>query len=105
MKLYCKLSIFILNIGLENFIKKVQIHKKAEINYIHYGVEGQNRVEKHSYDRKSLHVFRSIDKEFIEEYQCETIEKQTGESETIYMLKQCADGLGDVELATVRSNK
>ncbi|MCY8835828.1 hypothetical protein MOD56_01155 [Bacillus atrophaeus] len=53
-------------------------------------------MEKHSYDRKSLHVFRSIDKEFIEEYQCETIEKQTGESETIYMLKQCADGLGDV---------
>ena len=91
--------------GLDNFVKKVQNEEKAQINYIQYGVEGQRGVDEISYNGNSLNVSRNVDKEFVQEYQCKTIERQTGESETTYILKQCTDGLGDVELVTVKVSK
>lgn len=91
--------------GLEAFSKNVQNGKETEINYIRYGIEGQRGVSHLSYDGSKLNVSNSVDEEFIEEFQCEGIEKQTSPSETIYTLKQCTKGIGDLNLATVQNSK
>lgn len=90
---------------LDEFSKSVQSGKKTEINYIQYGVEGQRGVRHLSYDGNKLNVSHSVDEEFIEEFQCEGIEIQTNNSETVYTLKQCTKDIGDLDLATVQNNK
>jgi hypothetical protein len=85
--------------ALDTFIDKLQDKQKAKINVIHYGIEGQKVVEELTYNGEDVHVYRSVDEEFIEEYRCENVVKNEGDRKKQYILKQCTGNFtGDTVL-------
>jgi len=76
--------------ALDTFIDKLKDKQKANINVIHYGIEGQRVVEELTYNGDGVHVYRSVDEEFIEEYRCENVVTNEEGRKKRYILKQCA---------------
>ncbi|RBP06201.1 DUF4362 domain-containing protein [Rossellomorea aquimaris] len=75
--------------SLDTFVDKLKDHQKAKINVIHYGIEGQRVVEELTYNGESVHVYRSVDEEFIEEYRCENVVTNEEGRKKQYILKRC----------------
>lgn len=89
--------------ALNTFVSNVKDQKKAKINVISYGIEGQKLLENITFNGDYLNVHRSVDKNFIEEYQCEGIFVEENEIEKRYILKQCTgDFTGEMELLTLK---
>jgi hypothetical protein len=85
--------------ALDTFIDKLQDKQKAKINVIQYGIEGQKVVEELTYNGEDVHVYRSVDEEFIEEYRCENVVKNEDDRKKQYILKQCTGNFtGDTVL-------
>lgn len=84
---------------LDTFVDKLKDQQKAKINVIHYGIEGQRVVEELTYNGEDVHVYRSVDEEFIEEYRCENVVMNEDGPKKQYVLKQCTgDFTGDTVL-------
>lgn len=85
--------------ALDTYIDKLKDKQKAKINVIHYGIEGQRVVEELTYNGDDVHVYRSVDEEFIEEYRCENVVINEDGRKKQYVLKQCTgDFTGDTVL-------
>lgn len=89
--------------ALNTFVSHVESQKNAKINIISYGIEGQKLFEKITFYGDHLNVHRSVDNNFIEEYQCEDIIVEESGLEKRYMLKQCTgDFNGETVLLTLK---
>ncbi|MGM0840367.1 MAG: DUF4362 domain-containing protein [Bacillota bacterium] len=75
--------------ALDTYIDKLKDKQKAKINVIHYGIEGQRVVEELTYNGDDVHVYRSVDEEFIEEYRCENVVTMEDGRKKQYVLKRC----------------
>ncbi|MGE6753516.1 DUF4362 domain-containing protein [Rossellomorea sp. NPDC071047] len=85
--------------ALDTYIDKLKDKQKAKINVIHYGIEGQRVVEELTYNGDDVHVYRSVDEEFIEEYRCENVVINEDGRKKQYVLKRCTgDFTGDTFL-------
>jgi Domain of unknown function (DUF4362) len=85
--------------ALDTFVDRLKDQQKAKINVIHYGIEGQRVVEELTYNGDDVHVYRSVDEEFIEEYRCENVVINEDERKKQYVLKRCTGNFtGDTVL-------
>ncbi|TYS90107.1 DUF4362 domain-containing protein [Rossellomorea aquimaris] len=85
--------------ALDTFIDKLKDKQKAKINVIQYGIEGQRVVEELTYNGEDVHVYRSVDEEFIEEFRCENVLMNEDGRMKQYILKQCTGNFtGDTVL-------
>jgi hypothetical protein len=89
---------------VDQLIENVRNKQEAEMTYVLYDNEGNRFVADITYDGEFIHVSRSLDRNFIEEYQCRDIEKQVVGHEKNYILRRCSR-YGEVTLLTVRANK
>ncbi|MGF3104426.1 DUF4362 domain-containing protein [Rossellomorea sp. DUT-2] len=74
---------------LDTFVDRLKGQQKAKNNVIHYGIEGQRVVEELTYNGDDVHVYRSVDEEFIEEYRCENVVINEDGRKKQYVLKRC----------------
>ncbi|WRP07223.1 DUF4362 domain-containing protein [Rossellomorea aquimaris] len=85
--------------ALDTFIDKLQDKQKAKINVIQYGIEGQRVVEELTFNGDDVHVYRSVDEDFIEEFRCENVVTNEDGRKKQYVLKQCTGNFtGDTVL-------
>jgi hypothetical protein len=85
--------------ALDTFIDKLKDKQKAKINVIQYGIEGQRVVEELTYNGEDVHVYRSVDEEFIEEFRCENVVTNEDGRKKQYILKRCTGNFtGDTVL-------
>ena len=85
--------------ALDTFVDKLKDKQKAKINVIHYGIEGQRVVEELTFNGDDVHVYRSVDEDFIEEFRCENVVTNEDGRKKQYVLKQCTGNFtGDTVL-------
>ena len=84
------------------FVENIKNHKKAEINYVQYGIEGQLGVSTLAFDGEQINISHSVDGNFIEEYSCKKIIVETEEGINKYILNKCNGNLNEnVEFLSV----
>ncbi|MFI8577654.1 DUF4362 domain-containing protein [Rossellomorea aquimaris] len=85
--------------ALDNFVDKLKDKQKAKINVIQYGIEGQRVVEELTFNGDDVHVYRSVDEDFIEEFRCENVVTNEDGRKKQYVLKRCTGNFtGDTVL-------
>jgi hypothetical protein len=88
--------------GLNRFVENVKKQKADEINYVQYGIEGQRGVRTLTVNGEEINVSFSVDREFIEEFNCKDIAVETDERDKKYLLSQCTGTMNeDFELLSV----
>ncbi|MFJ7183752.1 DUF4362 domain-containing protein [Lysinibacillus xylanilyticus] len=88
--------------SLDRFVEKIKNQKKAEINYVQYGIEGQRGVSTLVFDGEQINISHSVDGNFIEEYSCKKIIVETEEGINKYILNECNGNINEnVEFLSV----
>lgn len=88
--------------SLDRFVENIKNQKKAEINYVQYGIEGQRGVSTLAFDGEQINISHSVDGNFIEEYSCKKIIVKTEEGINKYILNECNGNLNEnVEFLSV----
>jgi hypothetical protein len=88
--------------GLNSFVENVKNQKSDTINYVQYGIEGQEGIKTLTFNGKEINVSFSVDGEFIEEFNCKDIRVERDEKDKKYLLSQCTGTLDeDFELLSV----
>jgi hypothetical protein len=88
--------------SLDRFVENIKNQKKAEINYVQYGIEGQRGVSTLVFDGEQINISHSVDGNFIEEYSCKKIIVETEEGINKYILNECNGNLNEnVEFLSV----
>ena len=75
--------------GLNMFIENMKSGVKSKIDVISYGIEGQRGVDTLTFNGSDVNVYRTVDDEFIEEFQCSNLVKEESPQKNEYILKQC----------------
>ncbi|WP_201715652.1 DUF4362 domain-containing protein [Rossellomorea arthrocnemi] len=75
--------------GLNTFINNMKNEVKSNLDVISYGIEGQKVTETITFNGENVNVYRSVDGEFIEEFQCKDLVKEESLQGKEYVLKQC----------------
>jgi|GEM_PF-1452886 len=81
--------------SLDRFVENIKNQKKAEINYVQYGIEGQRGVSTLVFDGEQINISHSVDGNFIEEYSCKKIIVETEEGINKYILNECNGNLNE----------
>lgn len=81
--------------SLDRFVENIKNQKKAEINYVQYGIEGQRGVSTLVFDGEQINISHSVDGDFIEEYSCKKIIVETEERINKYILNECNGNLNE----------
>ncbi|KAA0542756.1 hypothetical protein FZW96_21175 [Bacillus sp. BGMRC 2118] len=77
--------------AMNEFVKKVNENDRAKITVLRDGIEGQRGEEVLTFNGKEINVHRTIDEEFIEEFNCTDIQLDEKEEGTIvYTLQDCS---------------
>ncbi|MHA7136512.1 DUF4362 domain-containing protein [Rossellomorea arthrocnemi] len=85
--------------ALDTFVDRLKGQQKAKIHVIHYGIEGQRVVEELTFNGDDVHVYRSVDEDFIEEFRCENVVTNEDGRKKQYVLKRCTGNFtGDTVL-------
>ncbi|MGE7928978.1 DUF4362 domain-containing protein [Lysinibacillus xylanilyticus] len=90
--------------SLDRFVENIKNKKikKAEINYVQYGIEGKRGVSTLAFDGEQINISHSVDGDFIEEYTCKKIIVETEEGINKYILNECNGNLNEnVEFLSV----
>lgn len=75
--------------AMNEFIKKVEKKEKAKVTVLSNGIEGQETVDILTFNGKEINVNRTVEEEFIEEYQCNSIESLKEDEGVQYTLLEC----------------
>lgn len=86
---------------LDQFVENIKNGIEDEIDYIRYGVEGQEGRNTLTYNGNQINVTNHSDGDFIEEYDCEDLVSESNEDLTTYTLKGCTGLPRDYELVAV----
>lgn len=75
--------------AMNEFIKKVEKKEKAKVTVLSNGIEGQEAMDILTFNGEEINVNRTVDEEFIEEYQCSSIESLKEDEGVQFMLLEC----------------
>ena len=88
--------------GLNIFINNIKNDVKSNLDVISYGIEGQKVTETLTFNGDNLNVYRSVDGDFIEEFQCDDLVREESLQGREYVLKQCTGNFtGETVLLSV----
>ncbi|WP_409250921.1 DUF4362 domain-containing protein [Bacillus sp. SCS-153A] len=84
----------------QGFVRDIENRKASSVNVIHYGIEGQEFVQKLSYTGKDIEVENVVDGDFNEFYVCGSIRIKKTSDDTKYYLQKCKKdgGLGPMDI-------
>ncbi|WP_165767547.1 DUF4362 domain-containing protein [Tetzosporium hominis] len=91
--------------NLNPFIENVKVGTPDRLHYISYGEEGEEITSKLVFDGNKIKSSLHVGWPTIEEYECETAEKQEFEETISLYLRNCSgDFEGDLELISYPLN-